>query len=152
MIKKEIVCENIRLLHVIDHEESEILLSELAQYAIDRHLVVEGYKEAILEREKSFPTGIKAVTGIAIPHADQKYTVEECVVIALLEKPCVFKEMASNNDVDVSVVFMLILNNNKQVEALSRLVKIIQSEKEIQSIYEDDGCKKMYDSFGKYLR
>ena len=81
-----------------------------------------------------------------------KYTVEECVVIALLEKPCVFKEMASNNDVDVSVVFMLILNNNKQVEALSRLVKIIQSEKEIQSIYEDDGCKKMYDSFGKYLR
>ena len=64
MIKKEIVYENIRLLHVTDHEESDILLSELAQYAIDRHLVVEGYKEAILEREKSFPTGIKAVTGI----------------------------------------------------------------------------------------
>ena len=48
MIKKEIVYENIRLLHVTDHEESDILLSELAQYAIDRHLVVEGYKEAIL--------------------------------------------------------------------------------------------------------
>lgn len=152
MIKKEIVYENIRLLHVIDHEESDILLSELAQYAIDRHLVVEGYKEAILEREKSFPTGIKAVTGIAIPHADQQFTLEESVVIALLDKPCRFQEMASNRNIDVSVVFMLILNNNKQVEALSRLVKIIQSEQHMKSLYQQGSCKEMFDNFGKYLR
>lgn len=152
MIKKEEIYENIRLLQMDQQDDSISLLTELAQYAISNNLAKEGYKEAILEREKNFPTGLKAVTGIAIPHADQQFTLEESVVIALLDKPCIFQEMASNRNIDVSVVFMLILNNNKQVEALSRLVKIIQSEQHMKSLYQQGSCKEMFDNFGKYLR
>lgn len=151
MIKSEKVYENIRILHV-EEKNREVLLKELAEYAIRNGLAKEGYENAIIEREKHFPTGISAITGIAIPHADQQYTIQESVVIALLENDCVFGEMASDRFIDVSIVFMLILNNNKQVEALSRLVQIIQSEKQIQSLYQDDACKQLYDSFGKYLK
>ena len=117
------------------------------------NLVKKGYKDALLEREKMYPTGIKAIKGIAIPHADQEYTKKETVIVVTLDKPCLFKAMGGGcgQEVKVEVLFLLILSEKKQVNALSKIVSFIQDENKMNSFDKDNSIEIIYDYFGKYL-
>ena len=150
MIKEE-VYKNIRFLHLDGDGEAKDVLSVLAEYAVNNELVKSGYEQALLKREELFPTGIKAKRGIAIPHADQEYTRKETIIVAVLDKPCVFRAMGGGNDVPVEVLFLLILNNKQQTMALSQIVSFIQDEGKMSSLHSKNAIKEIYDSFGKYL-
>lgn len=153
MIIREEKYENIRLLHLQGGGVASDVLSLLAEYATNNNLVKEGYKNALLEREKLYPTGIKAVKGIAIPHADQEYTKKETVIVVTLDKPCLFKAMGGGcgQEVKVEVLFLLILSEKKQVDALSKIVSFIQDKNKMNSFDKDNSIEIIYDYFGKYL-
>lgn len=153
MIIKEEKYENIRLLHLQGGGVASDVLSLLAEYATKYNLVKKGYKDALLEREKLYPTGIKAIKGIAIPHADQEYTKKETVIVVTLDKPCLFKAMGGGcgQEVKVEVLFLLILSEKKQVDALSKIVSFIQDENKMNSFDKDNSIEIIYDYFGKYL-
>lgn len=143
--------ENIYLLKTEGGNDSVELLTELGQYAVDNALATDNYVAALLEREQQYPTGIQASLGIAIPHADQCHTIKNTIIVALLEKPAIFRSMGYGNEMEVEVVFMLLLNKDNQVKVLSELVSFIQDEKKLQQLYTDNGLTCMYETFGKYL-
>jgi len=143
--------ENIYLLKTAGGNDSTELLTELGQYAVDNALATDDYVSALLEREQQYPTGIQASLGIAIPHADQCYTIENTIIVALLDKPATFRSMGYGNKMEVEVVFMLLLNKDNQVKVLSELVRFIQDEKKLKELYTENGLNCMYETFGKYL-
>ncbi len=144
--------ENVYLLRIDGGNDSSELLREMSQYAIDNDLATENYLDALLEREQQYPTGIQASLGIAIPHADQCYTIENTIVVALLNKPVIFKSMGYGKEMEVEVVFMLLLNKeDKQVKVLSELVNFIQNESKLKELFTENGLYSIYETFGKYL-
>jgi galactitol PTS system EIIA component len=107
------------------------------------HLNKEGfvsndYKQAVIKREKVYPTGLQTVSeGIAIPHADPQYVISEAIAIATIATPVAFKRMEMpDNNVEVKIIFMLAIKNPmKQVKTLQELTRVIQNKEIIERLY-----------------
>lgn len=124
----------------IDYEakDREDLLSNLCKILIDKGYVKESFLAGILEREKTFPTGlITEGIQVAIPHTDAKHVNHSAILIAKLKEPIIFKEMSgSTEDVAVSLVFMLAIKNpQQQIETLSKFMKIFSDGEILKSIH-----------------
>ena len=77
-------------------ENDEQVLSAVADAMCEMGLVKDTYKQAILDREKEFPTGLN--TGgcnIAIPHADVTHVNEASICVGILEEPVMFHAWTS---------------------------------------------------------
>lgn len=124
----------------IDYEAKnrEDLLSNLCKILMDKGYVKESFLNGILEREKTFPTGlITEGVQVAIPHTDAKHVNHSAILIVKLKKPIIFKEMGgSTEDVKVSLVFMLAIKNpQQQIETLSKLMQIFSDGEILKRIY-----------------
>ena len=71
----------------------------------EREIVTPTYREALITREKSFPTGLdmeflgKDLPNVAIPHTDIVHNLAEKVVVVQLEKPVTFYNMIASNKI-----------------------------------------------------
>jgi PTS system galactitol-specific IIA component len=83
-----------------------------------------GYLEALTNREAIFPTGINTlVCGLAIPHTESDYIKKQGIAFVRLNETIRFKEMISNDPVDVKLLFFLLVKNkSEQVKFLSDLM------------------------------
>ena len=152
MIIPKMIREHIRLLTVTGDRTCEELLTILGDYAIEQGLAKEGFTEGLLEREKNFPTGIQALTGIAIPHSEQEYTMIPSIVVALLEKPTQFRPMGGGGMVPVETVFMLLLNEaEQQVEMLGSIVGFIQDKDRMDALRSAKKPEEILLSFEKFF-
>lgn len=103
--------------------------------------VVAGYIEALIRRERLFPTGLPtSPVGVAIPHADPEYVIQPFLGIVTLTSPILFREMGDpESQVWVSVMIVVGLTNEKsseQTNVLSRLVEIFEDEQVLREIYD----------------
>lgn len=111
----------------------EILYKKL----YDNDFVKNSFLEAIIKREKIFPTGLPlSKYNVAIPHTDPEHVINSAIAVATLRKPVKFKNMANPlEDVDVNIVFMIALNSaHSQVEMLQNMVQLIQNESLLEKI------------------
>jgi PTS system galactitol-specific IIA component len=84
--------------------------------------VRETFVDAVLEREKTFPTGLPTEgIQVAIPHADVEHVLKPGIAIGVLEEPVEFGEMGSEDrKVRVKIVCVLAV---RQSETLVLLLK-----------------------------
>ena len=125
LFKKDLVLLDVECKDVFD------LLNYLSNFALEKGLVYPDFKEAVIEREKSVPTGLKMPQiNIAIPHTDSKYVKVPQVIVAKLKKKIIFKEMGlEDNDLPVDIVFMLLINNDgHQVFLLQNIINLCMNE------------------------
>ncbi|BDR59294.1 PTS sugar transporter subunit IIA [Xylocopilactobacillus apicola] len=132
-----------------DREEA---LNFSAQKLLDNGLVKKTYAQAILEREKIFPTGLP--TGnikVAIPHADAEHVNESALAITTLKKPVGFQNMGDpDSTLDVSIIIMMaIAEPKKQVAMLQQLMKIVQDQDYLQKILDCQSTDELYDDLQK---
>jgi galactitol PTS system EIIA component len=87
------------------------------------------YEDAVVARERTFPTGLEVNgVGVAIPHADIEHVVAPAVAVATLAAPVAFGEMGNpQSSVQVSVVCMLAIHRaDAVVGLLKELVQCFQ--------------------------
>lgn len=104
-------------------------------------LVKQSYPQAILEREKSFPTGLPTVgVGVAIPHTDIEHVNEPAIAVGILRHPVHFQNMAEPDEsIPVHLLFMLALNEpHAQIEMLQQLMGLVQDADLLQRLKEAD--------------
>ena len=148
MINEKLVRSNFQLLKMSGGGTSSEILKELADYAIENGLATEGYYDALMAREKQFPTGLQATCGVAIPHADEEYTLKSTIVLAVLDNKAQFQEMGGHNIVDVEVIFLLLVKGlDKQVKILQNIVSLIQNEEMLNLLKGPDALRIMEDNF-----
>jgi len=96
----------------------------------EKGFVKKGFYRALIEREKSFPTGLD--TGnikIAIPHTDSDMIIREGIAIAVLRNPILFGEMsAPDNSLRVNIVFLLLIKDSRAEFYRNLLNKIKNSD------------------------
>ncbi|MDP2966305.1 MAG: PTS sugar transporter subunit IIA [Pelolinea sp.] len=106
-----------------------------------------GFEEAVLAREREYPTGLPTKIPVALCHVEAEYVNRTALAIATLKKPVEFHNMGDPKMVlPVEIVFLLtIVDPKEQVIYLRKMMEIFkdgtllkmkdaQSKKEIVSI------------------
>lgn len=128
--------------------EKLIILDMEAQTSTDvfqilgRTLIHEGYCkdsyiDALIEREKDFPTGVNmGEIGIAIPHTDKKHVNKGGVAIGVLKSPATFYQMGTTDEmVHAKLVFMLAVDDPKEhLVFLQRILQVLQDQDVLEKI------------------
>lgn len=98
-----------------------------------RVATAEGYardtlEEALLARERQFPTGLPTPTPVAIPHTDPVHVRQPGLGLALLDPAVPFGEMGRPEaTVPVRLVVLLLVSDpSAQVSTLSRIVAVLR--------------------------
>lgn len=115
----------------ISAKKKEEVLEKLAERLTSNGYVKDKYLEAILERERLFPTGLlTADLGVAIPHADSQYVIKPGIAIGVLKEPVKFNVMGNpDEEVEVRIVFMLSIKNpSQQINLLKKLVSVFENK------------------------
>lgn len=134
--------------------ENQLAAIEMAAKPLEEQgFVSEGFFEAVMEREKNFPTGLPTSVGVALPHTEADYVVNEGISILTLEKPIIFSGMGNpKEEVPVEIIFLLAINNPvKQINVLQTIVTIIQDEKVLQKIKDAENSKTIYNLINQYI-
>ncbi len=116
----------------------EDLIEQLAAVAEDAGYVTAGYAADVIEREKSYPTGLPTeVMKVAVPHAIvQDHVIKAGIVVGRLAHPVTFKEMSDGvRDVAVECAFMLIAKGDKHhLSVLQRLISMLADPAAMQEL------------------
>lgn len=121
------------------------VLTQMCEHLCRKGIVKDTYCEAILEREKNFPTGLNTHgINVAIPHADVSHVNKASLCVAVLNPTVDFHAMDEPEDaVAVSLVIMLVLTEpHGHLEMLQKIVGLIQNQEDVKKIItaEDKGA------------
>lgn len=106
----------------------------------------DSYIDALIEREKDFPTGINmGEIGIAMPHTDKEHVNKSAVAIGVLKEPVHFFQMSSTDEpVDAKLIFMLAVEDpNEHLVFLQRILIVLQDQKVLKQLIQTKERKKI---------
>ncbi|WP_127836792.1 PTS sugar transporter subunit IIA [Clostridium prolinivorans] len=153
-MSKEISFLNDLIFKDLEFSNNMEALEFLASKLYEKGYVKKEYIQAILEREKEYPTGLPSIDiKIAIPHADHTLVNKAALAIGILKNPVGFKAMdAPDKTLDVRIIIMLALNEpHGHIEMLQRIVKLIQNPKVLKEITEVYSTEEVVNKLEPYL-
>ena len=122
----------------LEAETWEDVMKSLGQKLIDEGYTKESYIDALITREKDFPTGLDIDgLGVAIPHTDVSHVNKAGIAIGVLKKPVTFIQMGSDDEeIGVKLVFMLAVTDpNAHIDELQRIIEIIQDKDVLEKLF-----------------
>lgn len=125
----------------------EEIISLLAKKLLDMGKVKDTYKDAVLTREESYPTGLSlGKYCIAMPHTFAEHVIEPAIAVAKLENPVTFLEMASTDSkLSVSLVLMMAISNpQEQLVLLRKILRLFSDEEVIDTLMQSKTAEEMY--------
>lgn len=93
--------------------------------------VKDTYIEAVVSREKEFPTGLEMLTGgISIPHTDRNHVNKSIIGVVTLNEPIEVHSMINPIDrINVTTFFVLAIENpDGQIKLLKKLMSMFQDK------------------------
>lgn len=154
MDEKDILIHEDLIILNYEVESKQELLVNLSQILKKKGYVKESYTEGILKREEIYPTGLNTEgVKVAIPHTDAIHVNKPAILVAILNKSVIFKEMGNGiNDVDAELIFMLAVKNpNHQVTTLGKLMSIFSNKDTLLSVYKSKSKKEVVDILSNVL-
>ena len=129
----------------------------LSKIFLERGLVKQGYLEALMEREKNYPTGIdltavfQGFPNIAIPHTESKYCNATKVIVIKLERDIVSKDMMNpDKDLNVKYLFMILnKDGGEQSNILAKIMEFATNKENISMLAASDSLDSIYDVVNK---
>lgn len=123
----EILFPECILTHVQAANKEEAL-HQLYEALLRAGKVKPSFYEAVLERERDYPTGLELEHwNAAIPHVVPAHVEHSALGIAILDKPVTFRRMDDDEaTVEVQVIFNIALDKNgKQLDILQQIMGIV---------------------------
>lgn len=117
------------------------MLNVLSNALIKEKIVKSSFKNAVIDREMKYPTGLEFEGySIALPHTESEHVNKSQIAIMTLEKPVKFYEMTSlDKEIDVKIIFMLALKNSEQhIKILQKVMKLVQDKDTMNKLYSFD--------------
>jgi PTS system galactitol-specific IIA component len=134
----------------VDAENSREVIQTIGGKLFHAGYVRETFLEAMLEREKTIPTGLplSGKYNAAIPHTDVEHVIKPGLGMATLVKPVVFKNMISpEENVEVRLVFVLALEQPKsQIEMLQEVAQVLQRPDMVDALVEAGSLQQVYEA------
>ena len=133
MFDKEVILFN------QDASDNVSTLTQLADSMYAKGVVTSEYRDALLKREASFPTGLMTQTiGVAIPHTDPDKVIEPQIGFMSLKYPLTFHQMGDNAEIQVKLIFMLALKkSDDQLSMLQKLMVLFQNQEAMDALQKN---------------
>lgn len=137
----------------LDFKNKTEVLSHLANKLYEENFVKDGYRQAILDREAEYPTGLPAAIKIAIPHCDHTLVKDSAIAMGVLKNPVDFQAMDDPSvTLDVQIVIMLALNEpHGHIEMLQKIISLIQNTEDLKTIIKSESNEEVLEVVKKYL-
>jgi PTS system galactitol-specific IIA component len=92
--------------------------------------IEKGFEEAVLAREREYPTGLPTNIPVALCHVEAEYVNQTALAVATLKKPVEFHNMGDPKMVlPVEIVFLLtIVDPKKQVVYLRKMMELFKDD------------------------
>ncbi len=124
----------------MDAENATEVIRNIGGKLMHAGYVRESFTNAVLEREKTIPTGLplSGKHNAAIPHTDVEHVIKPGIGLATLRKPVLFRNMVSPEEaVEVQLVFVLALEQPKsQIEMLQEVAQVLQNAGVVNALME----------------
>lgn len=130
----------------LEAESYEEVMEQLGGVLIREGYAKDSYVNALITREKEFPTGLDVDgVGVAIPHTDVSHVKKAGIAIGVLKNPVTFVQMGTDDEsVEVGLVFMLaVVNPNEHIDQLQRIIAIIQDKEVLCNIQKVKDTKQI---------
>lgn len=113
----------------VEVADSEDALRILASAAVEQGFAHESFTDAVVGRERAFPTGLPLPTPVAIPHTDPHHVIRPALAGLVPTQPLTFRELGGQDrTVEVDLVLMLLVTDPKeQVSLLGRLITVLRA-------------------------
>lgn len=127
------------------------LFNVMNHHLLELGYVNEEYLDALKEREATYPTGLAApVCSVAIPHVDSRYIHKPGIAFVRVAQPIAYKEMVSDNDLEVKLFFFLLVKNkDEQVQILSKLMGTFADDDFLNQLLQGKTNKEILDILAK---
>ncbi len=124
-------------------ETDEQVISLLCDRLAAKGYIDPAYGRAVLDREKTFPTGLPTVPfATAIPHAGSDHVHATGIAISILKYPVPFRSMeAPDTSLGVWVVWLLaVVDAGKQVPMLQWIITTLQDRSLMEKLVVADNA------------
>lgn len=133
----------------------EDALLSMAKLFVDQGISKESFPQAIVDRERTYPTGLPAQPfGIAIAHCDSEHVIESAIGVTTLDAPVEFGEMGGTSDdrLNVRIIFMLAIKDPKaQIPTLQKMMTVIQNADLLEHISSAQTTEEVYEVLAPVL-
>lgn len=127
----------------------EDALRSIAQRFVDHGYAKDTYPQAIIDRERVYPTGLPAEAfDIAISHCDSDHVNESAIGVSVLAEPVDFEMMGKISDdiLHPYVIFMLAIKDPKaQVPTLQKMMQVIQNKDLLNQVRAAKTAEEVFD-------
>ncbi len=124
----------------LEADNYEEVIKKIGKDALDKGYVDEGFADAVIHREKLYPTALPTeILKVAIPHPMERDTIiKSAIIVTKLKKPVNFTLMGSDTDqVPVDIVFTLAVDGGEhQLTILQKLVGMFSEPESMKKIAE----------------
>ena len=113
------------------------------------------FLDAIIGREKEFPTGLDlGKYKIAIPHTNQEHVNTEAIVFVRNKKKIVFRDMGMDvNDLETDFIFLLLVKNNgRQIQVLENLMNLVSEDEILDQLKTAATNEEAYEIFKNKIK
>jgi galactitol PTS system EIIA component len=130
-----VIDENI-IARKLRFDNSTDVIKEMGTRLTKAGLVNDQFINAVINREKEYPTGLPTKIPVSLCHTDPQYVLKSFLTLATLEKPIAFHEMGNPTVVqNVKIVFVLGVKEKKeQVSVLKNIMNLLHNENLLKSI------------------
>lgn len=95
------------------------------------------FLEAIVSREKAYPTGLPTLpVAIALPHTDPRHVIRPFISVTRLSRPLAWNEMGNdNNTLYVHFIVLLgFIDHDSHLKSLQKLMDCLADEEVVQTL------------------
>ncbi|MCI1664771.1 MAG: PTS sugar transporter subunit IIA [Atopobiaceae bacterium] len=137
-----------------DYPDRETALHSFAELFVERGVAKPSYPQAIVDREKIYPTGLPAGSfDIALSHCDSEHVIEPAIGVCTLVNPIDFQMMGGDGTaMHVKIIFMLAIKDpDSQISTLQKLMGVLQNEGLLEEVHAASSPEEVYDALKPYL-
>ena len=145
-LNKDLIINN------LEAKTTDDIFYALSELLLKANFVKDSFYDGLVKRESKFPTGLTlGKYNVAIPHTDAIHVIKPAIAIATLKHPVTFNNMDGDGQVDVNVVFVMVLNEpHTQIMMLQQLMLLIQNEDILRSMHDAKDSEELYDIVSKF--
>ncbi|MDR1573324.1 MAG: PTS sugar transporter subunit IIA [Clostridiales Family XIII bacterium] len=140
-----------------DHEATTFkeMIGQISGVLHDMGYVKKSYGDAVIEREKVFPTGLETKCfPVAIPHADRDHVIQNAIAIIRLKNPITFTVMATADEfVEAQMVFILAIKESEgQLNTLKNFMAIFSDDAVLFKLRDAESPAKAGEIIRNFIR
>lgn len=128
--------------------------TKMSQILMDKGYVKESWLDAIMTREKNYPTGLAFEhISVALPHVDPEHLVKPYIAVIKPKEPVIFEGMAGiGGDIPAELIVNLglLAHAEGQVAVLQALMGVFMEEETVADIRAQTTPEGMVETMKKY--